>query len=122
MLLILYIMGCLCSKKYKHRKKIEKENKRIQQQRNLIIKTLNLPINELYLLIYEDSCISSYLKGDIMFKCNSNMIYIKSLEINLPIKINQSLKSNLVIAIIPILYTQILFSLPGFLPNLYHYG
>jgi len=81
-------MGCLCSKKYQHRKHLEKENKILKSCQKKCYETLNLPSHQLYKLIYEESNVSGYLKGRVMFKWQSETIFIKKLGIYLPIRMN----------------------------------
>lgn len=87
-------MGCLYSKEYKQRIHLTKEEKvKIKK----IIKILNLPITELYSLIYESSDVSDYLKCNIMFTTDSRLTYINKLEIYVPIRISSYISDCVII-------------------------
>ena len=83
-------MGCYCSKKSRINRINARENKKAIAKKEQVLKILNLPSDELHKLIINDSDISDYLNPSIMFKSTSNSIYIYSLGLHLPIRVNSN--------------------------------
>lgn len=83
-------MGCYCSKKARNNRRNAIENKKAITRKEKILKILNLPSDELHRLIINDSDISMYLNPNTMFKSTSSSIYITSLGLYLPIRVNSN--------------------------------
>ena len=83
-------MGCYCSKRSRIHRINARENKKAIARKEQVLEILNLPSDELHKLIINDSDISDYLNPSIMFKSTSSSIYIYSLGLHLPIRLNSN--------------------------------